>query len=644
MSALRMARERSRAARAMLRVVTDPGSGFEATRSGGTGPRGHGASAWRPGAVVDRWRLVGLLGAGAMGQVWQVEDVESGAQAALKTVLSGASPQVIERLRREGEALARIPVHPGVLRVRAAGETSGQVWLVLDLARGGSLQARLKAQGPLEPVTAARLVAEVARGLAHVHAHGVLHRDLKAGNVLFDGDGRPLLADFGVARLRGAERLTQTGAVVGSPGSMAPEQAGGDARIDERTDVYGLGALLFECLTGHTPFTGDSTMSILTRVLRDPAVAPSTLRPGVPPAIDQAVLAALAKSPDERPPSAKAYAEFLERAARGLATTTSGVNPAAVQAARANAARQAFLVAMVLISLVATVVTTLVVIRARPPVEAPPPPPTEAPAPPPPPPTEPEAPVLTGPWAVPAGTRLTYGLRFEECNELGNPETPSIRTEYTFTVDLALVSGPPSDGATKFEARLADGRFVMMGAEAGSGWLAADPFTVVIEPDGRVRSVSGLAALRAKALATEVVDNTLDPGHPNGYSLHRFVVGFLDDRFMTRTLELFLHPVSPWRPKEGLERTFELPNQPPDPTKHLLPALFIGDYPGQVLTLQSQGKRPTDGERISCELRLARPSVGGRTERAAIFEFADYDTPKTGRLDSIAIWEAEAKR
>jgi hypothetical protein len=625
--------------------VTDPGSGFDATRSGGTGPRSPGASAWRPGAIVDRWRLVGLLGAGAMGQVWRVEDVESGAQAALKTVLSGASPQVIERLRREGEALARIPVHPGVLRVRAAGETHGQVWLVLDLATGGSLQARLKAHGPMEPIAAARLVAEVARGLAHVHAHGVLHRDLKAGNVLFDGDGRALLADFGVARLRGADRLTQTGAVVGTPGSMAPEQAGGDARIDERTDVYGLGALLFECLTGRTPFTGDSAMSIITSVLRDPAKAPSTLRPGVPPAIDQAVLAALAKDPEERPPSATAYAELLERSARGLmSTASSGFSPAAVQAARANAARRAFLGAMVLISLVATAVTSLVLIQAKQPIVVAPPPSTDL-APPTPPPTEARAPVLSGPWAVAAGTRLAYALRFEECNENGNPDMPSMRTEYTFTVGLTLVAGPPRGGATPFEARLSDGRFVMMGySEDESTWLPGEPFTVVIEPDGRVRSVSGLGALRAKAMATEVVTNTIDPGYPTNYALHRFVAGFLDDRFMARTLELFFHPAPPWRPKEDLERTFDLPNQPPDPTKHLLPALFIGDYPEQILTLQSQGKRPQDGERISCELRLARPSAGGRTERAAVFEFADYDTPTTGRLDSIAIWEAEASR
>lgn len=623
--------------------MTDPGSGFDATRAA-AGSQRLSVGAWRVGAVVDRWRLLSLLGAGAMGQVWQVEDVESGAQAALKTVLSGASPQVVERLRREGEALARIPVHPGVLRVRAAGETDGQVWLVLDLAAGGSLQARLKAHGPMEPIAAARLVAEVARGLAHVHAHGVLHRDLKAGNVLFDGDGRALLADFGVARLRGADRLTQTGAVVGSPGSMAPEQAGGDARVDERTDVYGLGALLHECLTGRPPFTGESTMSILTHVLRDPAPAPSALRPGIPPAIDQAVLAALAKSPDERPASATAYAELLERSARGLmSTASSGIGPAAaLQAARANAARRAFLGAMVLISLVATGVTSLVLVRARQQLDEsqPPPPATVAP---PPPPTEARAAVPSGPWAVPTGTRLVYGLRLEECNELGNPETPSLRTEYRFTVDLTLVAGAPADGATPFEARLTDGRFVMMGAEAGSGWLPAEPFTVAIEPDGRVRAVSGLDALRTKALAHEVVDNTYNPNHPGGYSLHRFVSGFLDDRFMARTLELFFHPAPPWRPRADLERTFDLPSRPPDPTKHLLPALFIGDYPRQVLTLQRQGKRPGDGERISCELRLARPSLGGRTERAAIFEFADYDTPSTGRLDSIAIWVAEAR-
>lgn len=624
----------------------------DATRAG-PAPGGGERRAWVPGQRVGPFVVLRLLGQGGMGAVYEVRHATTGATHALKVLLAVDDAHGRARFEREGQAQASLPPHPNVVRVLGAGELEGVPYLLTELAPGGDLRARLR-QGPLPPLEAGRMFARLARALEHLHAHGVLHRDLKAGNVLFDGDGRPLLADFGVARLRGADRLTQTGAVVGSPGSMAPEQAGGDARIDERTDVYGLGALLFECLTGRTPFTGDSTLSVVTQVLRDPAVAPSTLRPGIPASIDQAVLAALAKSPDDRPPSAAAYAELLERAARGLASThsSSGVGPAAAQAARANAARRAFLGAMVLISLVATVVTSLVVIQARPRGEAPPPPPgttTVAPSPPPPPtaPREPRSPVLTGPWAVPTGARLGYGLRFEECNELGNPATPSIRTEYSATVDLTLVAGAPADGATPYEARLSNGRFFMMGAESGAGWLPPDPFTVTIEPDGRVRAVAGLEALRTKALATRVVDDTLDPDNPNGYSLHRFVKGFLDDRFMARTLELFFHPAAPWRPKEDLERSFELPTRPPDPTRHLLPALFIGDYPGQVLTLQSQGKRPGDGERISCELRLARPSLGGRTERAAIFEFADYGQVRESRiplLNSIAIWEAEAKR
>jgi serine/threonine-protein kinase len=182
----------------------------------------------------------------------------------------------------------------------------------MDLAPGGDLARRLRA-GPLPLPEAARVVAGLARGLAHVHARGVLHRDIKPANVLFDEADRPLLVDFGIARLEGAQALTRTGALLGTPAYLAPEQADGkNDQVDARTDVYGLGAVLYECLTGLTPFDAPTPHLMVLRVLAGRPTPPSAHVPTLPRVADAVCLRALAFDKRDRFPDAASFGAAVE--------------------------------------------------------------------------------------------------------------------------------------------------------------------------------------------------------------------------------------------------------------------------------------------------------------------------------------------
>jgi len=284
------------------------------------------SSAWVPGAQLGEYRLLEQLGAGGMGAVWRVEHLPTGAIRALKTSLADEGVEV-ERFQREARALAELQ-HPNVTRVHTAGVHHGRRYLVLDLAPGGDLGQRLKA-GPLDPEQARRLAHDLALGLAHVHSRGILHRDLKPQNVLFAEDGRPLLADFGLARRVDGSSLTRTGAVLGTPSYMSPEQADGVRGVDERSDVYGLGAVLYHALTGVPPHQGGSPLAVLQQVLRAPVKPPSRLNPAVPAQLEAVCLKALTKDPEQRYPSARAFADALA-APRAPSSRVHGVAAAAV--------------------------------------------------------------------------------------------------------------------------------------------------------------------------------------------------------------------------------------------------------------------------------------------------------------------------
>jgi serine/threonine protein kinase len=269
-----------------------------------------GPRRWEVGTQVGAYILEERVGAGGMGEVFRARHTETGGHVALKTLLEGAEPDEMLRFRREAEALAS-SAHPQVVGVHTLGQHQGRPYLVTELLSGGDLQKRITAGEPLAPRVAARLVADLAAGIAHAHAQGVLHRDIKPANVLYDERGAVKLVDFGLARLRGGESLTQTGEILGTPAFMAPEQARGDrSQIGEAVDVYGLGALLYACLTGHPPFTEQSLFALLDSVLHDAPPPPSktvTLDPG----LEAICLQALAKSPSDRQSSAQALSDDL---------------------------------------------------------------------------------------------------------------------------------------------------------------------------------------------------------------------------------------------------------------------------------------------------------------------------------------------
>jgi Protein kinase domain len=272
----------------------------------------------RPGERLADLELLRELGRGGMGAVYAARDA-LGREVAVKVLLPGGESD-LPRLRLEAEALARLD-HPSLVRVHTFGvDERGRWYVVMELVPGESLQTRLERHGPLPVEEASRIARDLTLALQHTHERGVLHRDLKPHNVLLEPGGRVALTDFGLARLTDRTRHTETGEVLGTPAYMAPEQAAGQVDgIGPPADVYGLGATLFALLTGEPPFRGATFLNVCYAVLEQPAPAPSSLRPGLPPGLDALVLRCLAKAPADRPGLAELRGE-LERLATGGAT------------------------------------------------------------------------------------------------------------------------------------------------------------------------------------------------------------------------------------------------------------------------------------------------------------------------------------
>jgi hypothetical protein len=268
---------------------------------------------WNVGATVAGYRLEEELGRGGMGVVFRGLHLESGREVAIKTITSAADEELLRRFEREGQAQAAADGHPNVLTVHSAGRAGGQDYLVLDLATGGDLSARLRKRGRLPEREAADMVRQLARGLAHVHAQGVLHRDLKPQNVVFDEADRPQLVDFGLARVDpDRSSLTHSFMVLGTPSYMAPELVESPLAVDEQSDLYSLGALLYHALSGEPPYGGESSMEVLTNVLTSSPRPIRSLAADVSPALEAICAHAMARDPQERCPSAEALADSLE--------------------------------------------------------------------------------------------------------------------------------------------------------------------------------------------------------------------------------------------------------------------------------------------------------------------------------------------
>ena len=270
------------------------------------------------GEAVGPYRVLRRLGQGGMGVVDEVLDPRTNARYALKRLTPEAAvdPELRQRFVREARALAALS-HPHLVQVHAAELDGPEPYLVQPLLRGGSLAERLRA-GPFPLDQARRVFGQLVEAVAHAHERGVLHRDIKPENVLFDEQDRAVLTDFGLARQTGEDSLTLSGAVVGSPLYMAPEQARDSKETDARADVYALGALLYALLTGRAPFEGRglSVIALLSRLQTEAPTPAEQLRPDAPPDLVAICARALAKDPLQRWPDAVALRQALGQARR----------------------------------------------------------------------------------------------------------------------------------------------------------------------------------------------------------------------------------------------------------------------------------------------------------------------------------------
>ena len=276
-----------------------------------------------PGTVIGRYRLVQRIGAGGMGEVWKAHDDNLDRDVAIKFLLRDVSDYDgrTERFRREALALSRLS-HPGVATVFDFNVHNDHEYLVMEYVGGGTLESRL-ANGPLPIDNVLTIGASLADAIDHAHRNGILHRDLKPGNVVFTADGQPKILDFGLALLladaSSVGRVTQPGMIMGSLSYMAPEQLFGDA--DHRTDTYALGAILFEMTTGQRPFVRDRTEALMFAIIN---TAPSRVvwhRHDAPEALDRIIAECLRKDQNERPASAAVVAQALRGIRQGVPTS-----------------------------------------------------------------------------------------------------------------------------------------------------------------------------------------------------------------------------------------------------------------------------------------------------------------------------------
>lgn len=306
-------RRQVKAIESMERLLTDDGPRDRPTLVGATMVRGAGP----PPSSPPGYELLNELGRGGMGVVYKARQVSLNRLVALKMVLAGghAAPRQRARFKSEAEALARLS-HPNIVQIHEIGEHEGLPFFSLEFVDGGNLAERLSKK-PLAPTEAAELIRRLALAVSHAHAQGIIHRDLKPANVLLQ-DAKPQAAipkitDFGLAKLLDSDSQTNSGAVMGTPSYMAPEQASGKVRsLGPGVDVYALGAILYECLTGEPPFRSESVLGTLQQVATQAPVPPSRLAK-IPADLEVICLKCLHKEPERRYVSGAELADDLQR-------------------------------------------------------------------------------------------------------------------------------------------------------------------------------------------------------------------------------------------------------------------------------------------------------------------------------------------
>src|SRR5947207_4609154 len=270
------------------------------------------------GTVFDgRYRIVRKLGAGGMADVYLAEDQELGRRVAIKILNDrhAADDSFVERFRREAKNAAGLS-HPNIVSVYDRGTAEGTYYSAMEYIDGRSLKELIVSRGPAPVKTAVEYTRQILAAVGFAHRHGIVHRDIKPHNVLVGPEGRLKVTDFGIAR-SGASQMTEVGSIIGTAQYLSPEQARGSP-VDQTSDLYSVGVVLYEMLTGQVPFTGDTPLEIAMKHLSAVPKSPSELRPDVPHDLDLIVLRALAKNPEERYQTAEEFDRDLSQVAEGL--------------------------------------------------------------------------------------------------------------------------------------------------------------------------------------------------------------------------------------------------------------------------------------------------------------------------------------
>ena len=261
---------------------------------------------------IGPYDVISELGRGGMGVVYRARHRDLRREVALKVPLGEMSAKRRERFLREGQVTANLD-HPGIVGIHEVGEAGGRPFLAYELVEHAEAIDRM--WGPLAPEDRVRLIVQAARALGHAHSHGVVHRDIKAENLLIDKAGRVRVADFGVAQAQGLDRLTRTGQFVGTPSYAAPEQLFGErGEVGPASDVWSLGVVLYKALTGELPFSEQDTHLLAAQIMRSDPSSPNAVNALVSPALSKACVQALQKDIAKRPPHGDAFADLLEAA------------------------------------------------------------------------------------------------------------------------------------------------------------------------------------------------------------------------------------------------------------------------------------------------------------------------------------------
>ncbi|MDB4879707.1 MAG: protein kinase [Gemmatimonadetes bacterium] len=296
------------------------------SRCGGNLPDVSGVPVERPDdeisalrrATGSRYRILGRLGGGGMATVFRAEQMPLGRDVVVKVLHAhlARDGEMTERFRREAEAAARL-VHPHICPILDFGQSGETVYIVMPYLAGGSLAERVQKERAVSPPNVASVAGQVAVALEHAHRRGVIHRDVKPDNILFDEGGNAYITDFGIATARFHGRLTASGRAMGTPHYMSPEQAMGKL-VDGRSDLYALGVVMYEALVGFPPFDGADAFSVGYKHVHEKPVALGEIDSRVPPGLASVVMRCLEKSPDERYARGTALADaLLEYLARG---------------------------------------------------------------------------------------------------------------------------------------------------------------------------------------------------------------------------------------------------------------------------------------------------------------------------------------